>query len=257
MKVAVIQSRLYWELPEKNLEQFEQKLSAVEPDTRLVLLPEMFTTGFSMRPAALAERYPGRTVEWIKYMAKKHGFAIAGSHIAETNGKYFNRMVLAYPNGEVATYDKRHLFRMAKEDQHYTAGMQRVIVNYEGWQIMLAVCYDLRFPVWLRNLNDYDLMILVANFPERRRHAWNSLLVARAIENQAYVAACNRVGADGNQINHTGDSQIIDPMGQIMAKANPNAEEIIYSTLDLNYLNSVRESFPVHLDADNFEIIRD
>lgn len=254
MKVAVIQSKLYWELPEKNLEQFEQKLLAVEPNTRLVLLPEMFTTGFSMNPAELAEKQQGRTLEWMKTMATRYGFALASSYIAEADGKYFNRMVFAYPQGEVGIYDKRHLFRMAKEDEHYTAGTQRVIVNYEGWRILLAVCYDLRFPVWLRNRNDYDLMVLVANFPERRRYAWNALLVARAIENQAYVAACNRVGTDGNQINHTGDSQIIDPMGQIIAMAKPNSEEIIYSTLDMNYLNSVRKSFPVHLDADSFEI---
>ncbi|MEW5847054.1 MAG: amidohydrolase [Bacteroidota bacterium] len=254
MKVAVIQSKLYWELPDRNFEQFEQKLTAVEPDTQLVLLPEMFTTGFSMNPSALAEKQRGRTVEWMKAMATRHGFAIAGSYIAETDGKYFNRMVFAYPHGEVATYDKRHLFRMAKEDEHYTAGTQRVIVNLEGWRILLAVCYDLRFPVWLRNRNDYDLLVLVANFPERRRYAWNALLVARAIENQVYVAACNRVGMDGNQINHTGDSQIIDPMGQIIAMAKPNTEEIIYSTLDMNYLNSIRKSFPVHLDADSFEL---
>lgn len=254
MKVAVIQSKLYWELPEKNFEQFEQKLAGVEPGTQLVLLPEMFTTGFSMSPAAHAERHPGRTVEWMKHMAQKHGFAIAGSYIAETDGKYFNRMVFAYPNGKIDTYDKRHLFRMAKEDEHYTSGRQRVVVSYEGWRILPAVCYDLRFPVWLRNRNDYDLMILVANFPERRRHAWNSLLVARAIENQVYVAACNRVGTDGNQINHTGDSQIIDPMGQIIARAKPNIEEVIYATLDKNYLHSIRNSFPVHLDADSFEI---
>lgn len=254
MKVAVIQSKLYWELPDKNFEQFEQKLAEVEPGTQLVLLPEMFTTGFSMSPTFLAERHPGRTVEWMKSMAKKHSFAIAGSYIAEENGKYYNRLVFTHPNGEIDTYNKRHLFRMAKEDEHYTAGTQRVIVNYEGWRILLAVCYDLRFPVWLRNRNDYDLMILVANFPERRRYAWNSLLVARAIENQVYVAACNRVGADGNQINHTGDSQIIDPMGQIVVQAKPNTEEVIYANIDRDYLSNIRDSFPVHLDADSFEI---
>lgn len=254
MKVAVIQSKLYWELPEKNFEQFDQKLAGIEPGTQLVLLPEMFTTGFSMSPASLAERHPGRTVEWLKSKATRHGFAITGSYIAETEGKYFNRMVFAYPNGKIDTYDKRHLFRMANEDEHYTAGMQRVIVNYEGWRILLAVCYDLRFPVWLRNRNDYDLMILVANFPERRRLAWNSLLLARAIENQVYVAACNRVGTDGNQINHTGDSQIIDPMGQIVVQAKPNAEEVIYANIDKDYLDNIRKSFPVHLDTDNFEI---
>ncbi|MBC7124927.1 MAG: amidohydrolase [Bacteroidales bacterium] len=254
MKIAVIQSKLYWELPDKNFEQFEQKLAGIEPGTQLVLLPEMFTTGFSMSPASLAERHPGRTVEWMKSMARKHGFALAGSYIAETDGKYFNRMVFAYPNGTTETYDKRHLFRMANEDALYTSGTQRVIVTHEGWRILLAVCYDLRFPVWLRNRNDYDLMILVANFPERRMYAWNSLLVARAIENQVYVAACNRVGTDGNQINHTGDSQIIDPMGQIIAQAKPNTEEVIYASIDKDYLQSVRSSFPVHLDADSFEI---
>lgn len=254
MKIAVIQSKLYWELPDKNFEQFEQKLAGIEPGTHLVLLPEMFTTGFSMSPASLAERHPGRTVEWMKSMARKHGFALAGSYIAETGGKYFNRMVFAYPNGTIETYDKRHLFRMANEDAHYTSGTQRVIVTHEGWRILLAVCYDLRFPVWLRNRNDYDLIVLVANFPERRRYAWNSLLVARAIENQVYVAACNRVGTDGNQINHTGDSQIIDPMGQIIAQAKPNTEEVIYASIDKDYLHSVRSSFPVHLDADSFEI---
>lgn len=254
MKVAVIQSKLYWELPEKNFEQFEQKLAGVEPGTQMVLLPEMFTTGFSMSPTALAEKHPGRTVEWMKYMAKNHGFAIAGSYIALADGKYFNRMIFAYPNGKIDNYDKRHLFRMANEDEHYTSGTQRVVINYEGWRILPAVCYDLRFPVWLRNRNDYDLMILVANFPERRRHAWNSLLVARAIENQVYVAACNRVGVDGNQINHTGDSQIIDPMGQAVAQAKPNTEEVIYATLDKDYLHNIRNSFPVHLDADSFEL---
>lgn len=255
MKIAVIQSSLYWEMPDKNLDQFGEKLSEIETNTHLVLLPEMFTTGFSMNPAKLAEKHPGRTVEWMSSMALKHGFALTGSYIAEAEGKFFNRMVVAFPNGEIATYDKRHLFRMAKEDEYYSAGSQRVIVEYKGWRILLAICYDLRFPVWLRNRNDYDLMVLVANFPERRRHAWNSLLVARAIENQAYVAACNRIGTDDKQVNHTGDSQIIDPMGRIITMANPNAPEIIYATLDLEYLKSVRENFPVHLDADDFEIV--
>lgn len=254
MKVAVIQLNLYWEQPEKNFQQLEQKLSAVESDTQLVLLPEMFTTGFSMNPSKLAEKYPGKTVEWMKRMAEKHGFAITGSHIAESDSKYYNRMVFVYPNGEIRTYDKRHLFRMAKEDQYYTAGNERVIVSHAGWRLLLAVCYDLRFPVWLRNRNDYDVMLLVANFPERRRYAWNSLLVARAIENQAYVVACNRIGVDGNQVNYSGDSQVVDPMGQMVALAKPNAEEVIYANLNREYLNDLRTNFPVHFDADSFKI---
>ncbi|WP_220429236.1 amidohydrolase [Tenuifilum thalassicum] len=255
MQIAVIQSDLHWENSTRNFEQFESILAEIKNGTHLVLLPEMFTTGFSMNPEKLAEKYPGKTVEWMVLQAKKHGFAIVGSHIAEHQGKFYNRMVFAHPTGKIDIYDKRHLFRMANEDKHYTAGENRVVVEYLGWRIMLAVCYDLRFPVWLRNQNDYDLMLLVANFPERRRYAWNSLLVARAIENQAYIAACNRVGTDGNGFNHTGDSQILDPMGQLIALAKPNRKEIIYADIDLEHLNRIREGFPVHLDADRFKII--
>lgn len=254
MKVAIVQSHIHWEDKHKNIQSFEQKLGSIEPGTQLVLLPEMFTTGFSMNPEKLAEKYPGETVAWMKQVSSRYGFALTGSIIAESNGNFFNRMIFAQPTGEITFYDKRHLFRMGKEDEHYSAGNKRVTVEYKGWRIMLAVCYDIRFPVWLRNRNDYDLLILVANFPEKRRYAWNSLIVARAIENQAYVAACNRVGSDGNKINHTGDSQIVDPMGQPLVVAKPNSEEIIYATLSKEYLNSVRESFPVHLDADDFAI---
>ncbi len=254
MKIAAIQSNLTWENREGNLKKFEHILGDIEHGTKLVVLPEMFTTGFSMKPENLAEEHPGKTVNWMKEMAIKRSFALTGSYIAIENGKYYNRMVFAFPTGEISTYDKRHLFRMAREDQHYTAGNQRVVVSYMGWRILLSVCYDLRFPVWLRNRNDYDLMVLVANFPEKRMQAWNTLLPARAIENQTYVVACNRVGNDGNNIFHSGDSQVIDPMGQVLAKAKRADEDVIYSELSMEYLMSIRSNFPVHIDADNFMI---
>lgn len=255
MRITVIQSRLEWENPNANKINFEKKIKEVAQNSDLILLPEMFTTGFSMNPHGLADSYPGETSAWMSKMATENSIALTGSYIAKENSNYFNRMIFAYPNGDIVYYDKRHLFRMAGEDKNYSAGNKRVVINYMGWKILLLVCYDLRFPVWSRNRNDYDLMLLVANFPERRRYAWNSLLVARAIENQCYVAACNRVGADGNGVNHSGDSQIIDPLGQPITIANPNRDEIITATLSLDNLKKILESFPVHLDADKFEIL--
>lgn len=254
MRVSVVQSSLEWENKDLNFQKFEASISKIAKDSDLILLPEMFTTGFSMQPQLLAEPHPGRTVDWIRKMSTNHNVAITGSYIASEDGEYFNRMLFAFPNGDISYYDKRHLFRMAGEHKHYSSGSKRVIVNYMGWRILLLVCYDLRFPVWSRNKSDYDLILLVANFPERRRLAWNSLLVARAIENQCYVAACNRVGADGNGVPHIGDSQIIDPTGQILSMASPNKENIISSTLSLDELNTYRESFPAYLDADSFTI---
>lgn len=255
MRISIIQSVLEWENPDKNFQNFEQKICNIASSSDLILLPEMFTTGFSMLPEKLAEQHPGRTVNWIKKMAIENNVAITGSYIAKDNNNYYNRMLFAHPHGEINQYDKRHLFRMAGEDKHYSPGDKRVIVTYNGWRILLLVCYDLRFPVWSRNRNDYDLVLLVANFPERRRYAWNSLLIARAIENQCYVAACNRVGADGNGITHTGDSQIIDPLGQIISIASPNQEETISSTLSIENLITIRKNFPVHLDSDAFDLL--
>ncbi|HOZ14650.1 MAG TPA: amidohydrolase [Tenuifilaceae bacterium] len=255
MRVTIIQSGLEWENPNANKINFEKKIKEVAHNSDLILLPEMFTTGFSMNPQGFADLYPGETSAWMSKMATENSIALTGSYIAKENSNYFNRMIFAYPNGDIVYYDKRHLFRMAGEDKNYSAGNKRVVVNYMGWRILLLVCYDLRFPVWSRNRNDYDLILLVANFPERRRYAWNSLLVARAIENQCYVAACNRVGDDGNGVKHFGDSQIIDPLGQPIAIANPNRDEIITATLSLDNLKKIRESFPVHLDADRFEIL--
>lgn len=252
MRVSVIQSTLEWENPASNFKSFETKINQIAPNSDLVVLPEMFTTGFCMDPEPLAELYPGKTVHWVSNLATKNGVAIAGSYIARVGDNYLNRMLFAFPDGRVEHYDKRHLFRMAGEDKHYIAGDRRVIVNYLGWRILPLVCYDLRFPVWSRNQNDYDAIVLVANFPDRRRYVWNTLLIARAIENQSYVVACNRIGADGNGVTHSGDSQIIDPQGQVLALASPNKEEVISSTLSIDNLMVMRDKFPVHLDADEF-----
>ena len=177
MRVTIIQSGLEWENPNANKINFERKIKEVAHNSDLILLPEMFTTGFSMNPQGFADLYPGETSTWMSKMATENSIALTGSYIAKENSNYFNRMIFAYPNGDIVYYDKRHLFRMAGEDKNYSAGNKRVVVNYMGWRILLLACYDLRFPVWSRNRNDYDLMLLVANFPERRRYAWNSLLV--------------------------------------------------------------------------------
>lgn len=233
---------------------FDEKIDALKGDVDLIILPEMFTTGFSMSPENLAEEWPGQSVKWMQQKAMAKGAAIAGSIIIEEDSKYFNRLVFAHPDGKLEHYDKRHLFRMSGEHKYYDEGNQRVVVNYKNFRILLLVCYDLRFPVWSRNQNDYDMILIVANFPEPRRYAWNTLLPARAIENQCYIAACNRVGLDGNGVNYTGDSQIIDPQGKIIVLANPNENQIISSKIDIQEVVNFRKSFPAHLDADGFII---
>lgn len=254
MNISIIQTELHWESASKNIKMFDEKIDTLKGDVDLIILPEMFTTGFSMSPENLAESWPGKSVDWMQKKAKQKNTAIAGSIIIEENSKYFNRLVFAHPDGKLEHYDKRHLFRMSGEHKYYDEGQHRVVINYKEFRILLLVCYDLRFPVWSRNRNDYDLILIVANFPEARRYAWNTLLPARAIENQCYVAACNRVGKDGNGVNYSGDSQIIDPLGKIISLANPNENLIITSKLDLHEVVNFRKVFPAHLDADGFII---
>ncbi|HQN83180.1 MAG TPA: amidohydrolase [Tenuifilaceae bacterium] len=254
MKISIIQASPFWESIEENLQLFTAKIESTSTDTNLILLPEMFTTGFTMKPRECDASEAERTLDWMLQTSMVRKAAIVGSIIARKENKLVNRMAFVMPNGQVVFYDKRHLFRMAGEHNQYSAGNQRVVVSYMGWRILLTICYDLRFPVWCRNRNDYDLMLNVANFPDERSYAWNSLLVARAIENQCFVAACNRVGIDGSGANYSGDSQVVDPMGQIVAKANPNSESTIEASISLEQLHEIRASFPAHLDADRFEI---
>ncbi len=246
----------------------EKKINTISSKTELVVLPEMFSTGFSMKPEILAETMSGPTVAWMKRIAAEKKIILTGSLIIKDKiadspeGKegYFNRLVWMLPNGQYGVYDKRHRFAYAGEDKHYTAGTKRLIASVKGWRINLQVCYDLRFPVWARQQQqagpEYDAIIYVANWPEKRSHAWKTLLQARAIENQCFVIGVNRIGEDGNAIHHSGDSMIIDPMGEVL-HTKTNEEDIFTLTLDKTQLESVREKLPFLKDADSFTLLQD
>lgn len=220
LRVALVQAPIEWENPEANRLRFGRQLCELQGKADVALLPETFTTGFSMDAAVLAEPPGGPTLPAVKEWAAAYNLAIAGSFIAAENGRYFNRGFFVTPEGDVRLYDKRHLFRMAGENEHYTAGNTRLVVPYKGWNIALVICYDLRFPVWCRNVNnEYDVLLCCANWPEARVRAWRTLLEARAIENMAYVCGVNRVGTDGNGIPFRGDSLAFSPKGEIVAEA--------------------------------------
>jgi omega-amidase len=258
LKITLIQSDLFWENKEQNLKMFAEKIHAIDKSPDLIVLPEMFTTGFSMRPEIFGESITDNTTSWMKEQARKKNCSITGSFICEENKQYFNRLVWASPDGHITFYDKRHLFSMGEENKHYTAGNSSLIIDLNGWKIKPLICYDLRFPVWSRNSNEtnnsYDVLIYVANWPERRSQAWKSLLPARAIENQCYVVGLNRVGNDENNISHSGDSAVIDFMGSVISKIQPHEEATETITLKKQELNNFRRDFPVLLDADKFEI---
>jgi omega-amidase len=256
LKVTLIQSDLHWENIELNLEMFSEKISIISGNTDLIILPEMFTTGFSMQTEKFAEPMNGRTVSWMKKKAKEKNCVITGSFMCSENGNFYNRLVWMRPDGTCRFYDKRHLFSMGDENDYYSPGNKKIIEEIKGWKICPLICYDLRFPVWARNAkaDPYDLLIYVANWPERRSYPWKTLLLARAIENQSYVVGLNRTGNDGNNISHSGDSAVIDPKGEIISRI-PAHEEITETVL-LNYdeLAEFRKTFPVLKDADKFEV---
>lgn len=255
LNIALVQSSLIWESKEQNINVFEKKLSDLTCNVHIVILPEMFTTGFSMNAEKLAEPMDGPTIDWMVKISNQKGFAICGSIIIEEDGKFYNRFIFVTPQGQVFQYDKRHLFTFANENKKYTYGQTRLVFEYLGWRILPQICYDVRFPVWSRNRGDYDLIINVANFPGNRRDIWNTLLKARAIENQCYVAATNRVGVDGMDIYYTGDSQLINATGQQIAQALPGEEKNIYGTLSMDDLLDFRHTFPVLPDADSFTLL--
>ena len=258
LTVTTIQPDLQWEDKSANLRRLEEKIDGIAEHTELVILPEMFGTGFSMRPELLAEPMEGPTIAWMRAIAARKKIILTGSVIIEEEGKYFNRLIWMLPNGQYGYYDKRHRFAYAGENEHYSAGNKRLIASVKGWKILLLVCYDLRFPVWSRQASqddklEYDLIIYVANWPERRSHAWKTLLQARAIENQSYVVGVNRVGDDGNKIYHSGDSMIIDPLGETLYHG-VGKEEVFTLTLEKEKLDAIRERFPFWKDADRFHI---
>lgn len=259
LSVTLIQTNLHWEDKKANLLAFEEKIRPLKGQTQLVILPEMFSTGFSMKPQELAEGMNGESVNWMKKVASENQLILTGSLIIEEGGCFFNRLIWMLPNGEYGTYDKRHLFGYAGEDKQYAAGSKRLIASVNGWKINLQVCYDLRFPVWARQQSqpagpEYDLLVYVANWPERRRHAWMTLLQARAIENQCYVIGVNRVGDDGNKIYHSGDSMLINPMGEALY-TKKDQEDVYTAILDPAHLQQVRNSLPFLKDADRFVIL--
>jgi len=256
LKLAIIQSYLHWGDKEKNLEMFGQHLNKAG-QTDLILFPEMFNTAFMVYPADYAESMKGPTVNWMKEMAAENNCAIAGSLIIKEDNNYYNRLVFMLADGSFETYDKRHLFSMAGEDERFSAGRQKKIINYKGWKICPLICYDLRFPVWSKSNaedgnHEYDLLIYLANWPEVRNHSWKSLLVARAIENQAYVAGINRIGEDGNGQNHSGDSVVLDYLGKAITAIPENEEYIEEVILSSNKLSGFRKQFQANRDWDSF-----
>jgi omega-amidase len=259
LTITLIQPDLYWEDVSANLAMLENKIMGIEERTELVILPEMFSTGFSMRPAALAETMDGISVSWMKRIAGTKKIILTGSLIISENGHYYNRLLWILPDGTMGHYDKRHRFAFAGEDKEYTPGNQRLIASVKGWRINLQVCYDLRFPVWARqqggSLPEYDILLYVANWPERRSHAWKTLLTARAIENQCYVIGVNRSGKDGNGIEYNGDSMVIDALGQTLHHASAT-EDVYTITLEKASLQLIRDKFPFWRDADEFKIMR-
>ncbi|GAC1441284.1 MAG: amidohydrolase [Sediminibacterium sp.] len=258
LSFSLIQTQLYWEDKAANLAMLHEKIMGIQAGTEIVVLPEMFSTGFSMQPEKSAETMDGETVNWMKHTAAAKKVILTGSLIIEEQGCFYNRLLWVLPDGTLGHYDKRHLFAFAGEADHYTAGGRRLIAQVKGWKVNLQVCYDLRFPVWARQqpgaVPEYDVLLCVANWPERRSHAWKTLLAARAIENQCYVIGLNRVGNDGNHIYHSGDSMVLDGLGTVLYHKTHD-EDIHTITLEKEPLEEIRTRFPFWRDADHFNIL--
>lgn len=259
LTIAIIQSDLKWEDSHYNLDNFDKKIDLISQEVDLIVLPEMFNTGFSINPVRCAQTMDGEAVQWMREKASQQKCCIAGSIFIGEDGKFFNRLFVFYPDGTHVQYDKRHRFRLADEVRVFSAGTERVEAKIKGWKIMLSVCYDLRFPVWFRNrfVNgefDYDILLNVANWPQIRSYQWKQLLLARAIENQSVVIGLNRVGFDGNQVFHSGNSMVVDAQGFPMVSLDDGIKET--STIRLSYsdLDNFRKKFPFYLDWDEFSI---
>jgi predicted amidohydrolase len=257
LRVSLIQSDIVWEDKQKNPEHYGNLLKTIAGKSDLAVLPEVFSTGFSMHAGHLAETNDGRTISTIRFWAKEFGMAICGSFLAKSvSGKVFNRGFFITPEGEAFFYDKRHLFRMGEENEHFIAGDKKLIVSYKGWNIRLIICYDLRFPVWTRNIdNEYDLLVCPANWPAVRSKVWKVLLEARALENQAYVCGVNRIGMDGIDVQHQGDSVLLDFKGNPVAETEENQTSVVTGTIRKDALEDFRKKFPAWMDADGFEIL--
>lgn len=254
LKITTFQAYLFWENIDKNLQNLELRLSSIREKTDLIVLPEMFSTGFSMNAQNLAEEMDGKSIKWMQAQARKFDCVVTGSLMIREKNKFYNRLVWMTPDGTYQVYDKRHLFSLGGEEQTYSAGNKILIVDLNGWKICPMICYDLRFPVWQRNKNGaYDLLLIVANWPERRSLHWRTLIPARAVENQAFVVAVNRVGHDGNEVYHSGDSMCINPAGNVVYY-KPNDEDLYTFSINKEEVDKIRRAFPFLKDADDFNI---
>ena len=254
LKIVGIQADLVWENPEKNIAFFEEKINDLSTDVDLIVLPEMFTSGFTMKPENVAEKMNGFSISWMQKLAKEKQMAICGSLVISENGKFYNRFVFVDENGTIETYDKRHSFTLAGEDKVYTSGTKQLIIHYKGWKICPLICYDLRFPVWARNTNNYDLLIYMANWPIARVKAWDTLLKARSIENMSYVIGVNRTGKDANNFEYSGNSLIIDYLGEELSNLSKNEVGIVTSVIYKDKQDFVRNKLGFLNDKDSFSI---
>jgi omega-amidase len=253
MKIALIQAPLIWENPKQNRNYFEEKINSITENVDLIVLPEMFTSGFTMNPNSVAETMQGETVLWLQALAKAKKSAITGSLVIEENGNFYNRLVFVFPSEEIKTYDKKHLFSLAGEDKSYTSGAEKLLIEYKGYKICPLICYDLRFPVFARNTEDYDVLIYVANWPKPRINAWDALLKARAIENMCYSIGVNRTGDDPNKHHYPGHSQVIDELGNYLIEPQ-QGEGVFIASLNKNTLVATRQKFGFLNDRDAFTI---
>jgi omega-amidase len=251
MKTALIQSSLSWENPTQNRTHLQQKINAISETIDLIVLPEMFTSGFTMNPKSVAETMTGESISWLKETAKTKNCAITGSLVIEENENYYNRLIFVFPSGEIQHYDKRHLFTLAGEDKVYTAGTEKIIIEYKGFKICPLICYDLRFPVFSRNVENYDVLIYVANWPKTRVNAWDILLKARAVENMCYVVGVNRIGTDNNNLEYVGHSQAVDFLGNNSVEPEEN-EGVFITEFDKEKLLETREKLAFLNDMDKF-----
>ena len=254
LTVALVQTDLVWENPEQNKINISKKIDAISEKTDLIILPEMFTTGFTMNPYDFAETMDGQFILWLKSIAATKNTAITGSLIIKENNNYYNRLVFVFPSGEIQTYDKRHTFTLAGEDKVFTAGNKKLIIDYKGWKICPLICYDLRFPVWARNVENYDLLIYVANWPKPRIKAWSTLLKARAIENMCYCVGVNRMGVDSRGNTYTGNSSVYDSLGKKISSIKPHIETTEIVRLNKELLVKNRQRFQFLNDRDDFKL---
>ncbi len=255
LNVTLLQTGLVWENPKENRTRFDAKIKAISEDTDLIILPELFSSGFTMNAAAVAEPMYGDTLLWLKTKAKQKQAALMGSLVILENSKFYNRLVFVEPSGEVSYYNKRHSFTLAGEDKTYTSGTKKVIFNYKGWKICPQICYDLRFPVWARNTSNYDVLVYVANWPKTRIDAWDTLLKARAIENMSYCIGVNRIGKDGNNYEYPGHSAAYDVLGNSLTSLKENEDASQTITLEKNHINTYRNKLKFLDDKDHFNLI--